>query len=131
MFIHVNILFANGGLRGVFPGCSSRRACFRHPRTESSSRMVSPFGFLRVVSPSIWFACYSAIVVVTKWLLVVLGANSPREGIVPLSSLSYLSWWYLNVLLNVWEATGGRWLLDTRLLILFYRILGAKVRIQG
>ncbi len=33
-------------------------------------------------------------------------------------------------MLNVWEAIGGRWLLDTRLLILFYRLLGARVRLE-
>eukprot|EP00903_Cladosiphon_okamuranus_P019463 g17897.t1 len=93
----------------------------------SPSTTVSPFGFLRVLSPSIWFACYTAIVIVTKWLLVVLRVSTPRELRVPLSTVAYLSWWYLNVLLNVWEATGGRWLLDTRMLILFYRMLGAKV----
>lgn len=41
---------------------------------------------------------------------------------------AYLCWWYVNAMLNVWEAIGGRWLLDTRLLILFYRLLGARVR---
>lgn len=108
-----------------FPFIPSTRA------RPASGTTISPYGLLRILSPSIWFACYTAIVVLTKWLLVALRASSPRERFVPLSSRSYLAWWYLNVLLNVWEATGGRWLLDTRLLILFYRLLGARVSRTG
>lgn len=29
-------------------------------------------------------------------------------------------------MLNVWETVGGTWLIDTKLLILFYRAMGAR-----
>ncbi|CAB1102299.1 unnamed protein product [Ectocarpus sp. CCAP 1310/34] len=40
---------------------------------------------------------------------------------------AYLSWCYMNTMLNVWECVGGAWLLDTKLMIFIYRRMGAKI----
>lgn len=45
----------------------------------------------------------------------------------PLGSRASLSWWYANAMMNVWDVVGGTFLLDTELLVLFYRLMGAKV----
>lgn len=76
------------------------------------------------LAPVTWFATYTALLVTVKW--VVLGRCF--QGRIPLSSPTYLAWWYTNATLKVWERTGGWWLLDTRVIILVYRLLGAQVR---
>ncbi|CAN0234873.1 unnamed protein product, partial [Ectocarpus sp. 8 AP-2014] len=86
------------------------------------SSKVQALGLLGVLSPIIWFTCFTAIIVVTKLLL---GAH-PEER-VPLGTRAYLSWWYMNTMLNVWECVGGAWLLDTKLMIFIYRRMGAKI----
>jgi len=63
------------------------------------------------------------MVAASKW--VVLGVQA--QGRIPLGNYAYLTWWYNNAMLNTWETIGGRWLMDTKLIILFYRLLGAKV----
>lgn len=84
---------------------------------------MQALGLLGALSPIIWFTCFTAIVIVTK---TMLGAH-PQER-VPLGTRAYLSWWYLNAMLNVWECVGGTWLLDTKMIIFIYRCMGAKVR---
>ncbi|CAN0057304.1 unnamed protein product [Ectocarpus sp. 6 AP-2014] len=83
---------------------------------------VRALGLLGALSPIIWFACFTAIVIVTK---ILLGAH-PQER-VPLGTRAYLSWWYMNAMLNVWECVGGTWLLDTKMIIFIYRCMGAKI----
>lgn len=83
---------------------------------------------LQVVAAIItWFLVYSACVVCVKW--AALGAVTP--GRIPLSTSAYLSWWYVNATLSLWEGLGGWWLVDTKLLILFYRLMGSRVRTTG
>ncbi|CAM9533670.1 unnamed protein product, partial [Ectocarpus sp. 12 AP-2014] len=88
---------------------------------EDSSKMRA-LGLFGALSPIIWFACFTAIVIVTK-LLLFSGYPQVR---VPLGTRAYLSWWYMNTMLNVWESVGGTWLLDTKLIIFIYRCMGAK-----
>ncbi|CAM9690750.1 unnamed protein product, partial [Ectocarpus sp. 13 AM-2016] len=104
--------------RGVDHGSHARMVI--PPDPESSK--VQALGLLGVLSPIIWFTCFTAIIVVTKLLL---GAH-PEER-VPLGTRAYLSWWYMNTMLNVWECVGGAWLLDTKLMIFIYRRMGAKI----
>lgn len=82
---------------------------------------------LLALAPVTWFSVYTALLVTIKW--VVLGRCF--QGRIPLSSPTYLAWWYMNATLKVWERTGGWWLLDTRVLVLVYRLLGAHVRPDG
>ncbi|CAM9346479.1 unnamed protein product [Ectocarpus sp. 12 AP-2014] len=91
------------------------------PNPGSSSK-VQALGLLGALSPIIWFSCFTVIVIVTKTLLCPL----PQER-VPLGTRAYLSWWYLNAMLNVWECVGGTWLLDTKMIIFIYRCMGAKI----
>lgn len=81
-------------------------------------------GLLTALAPVVWFAAFTTLVVFVKWM--VLGRV--YQGRVLLSTPAYLAWWYVNASLKVWEATGGWWLLDTKLLILVYRLMGARVR---
>lgn len=78
---------------------------------------------LLVFTPVVWFISCTTLAVAVKW--IVLGRCF--QGRIPLSSPTYLGWWYVNATLKVWEKAGGWWLLDTRLLILVYRLLGAQV----
>ncbi|CAM9561152.1 unnamed protein product [Ectocarpus sp. 13 AM-2016] len=91
-------------------------------RRVYSSKMRA-LGLLGALSPIIWFACFTAIVIVTK---VLLFSEYPQVR-VPLGTRAYLSWWYMNTMLNVWESVGGTWLLDTKLIIFIYRCMGAKI----
>ncbi|CAM9741072.1 unnamed protein product, partial [Ectocarpus fasciculatus] len=91
---------------------------------ELPSSKVQALGLLGALSPIIWFACFTAIVIVTKLLLF---GGYPPQVRVPLSTHAYLSWWYMNTMLNVWESVGGTWLLGTKLLIFVYRCMGAKI----
>ncbi|CAM9321295.1 unnamed protein product, partial [Ectocarpus sp. 13 AM-2016] len=93
-----------------------------HHNNNRSSSKVRALGLLGALSPIIWFACFTAIVIVTK---ILLGAH-PQER-VPLGTRAYLSWWYMNAMLNVWECVGGTWLLDTKMIIFIYRCMGAKI----
>lgn len=86
---------------------------------------VVGMGLLRALAPVIWFSTFSALTIVVKWLALGRGVR----GQIPLNSVTYLTWWYVSTTLNVWEAVGGWWLLDTKLLILFYRLMGARVRL--
>ncbi|CAB1113754.1 unnamed protein product [Ectocarpus sp. CCAP 1310/34] len=90
---------------------------------EDDDGTVRTPGLLVALAPIIWFASFTVMVIVAKWL--VLGRQA--QGCIPLGTHVYLSWWYTNTMLSVWETTGGRWLLDTKLAILFYRMMGAKV----
>lgn len=92
-------------------------------KTTSSTGTVRALGLLKALAPVVWFSSFTAMVIVNKWL--VLGAQAQWR--VPLGTHAYLAWWYTNAMLNVWETIGGRWLLDTKLIILFYRVMGAKV----
>lgn len=74
-----------------------------------------------------WFASFTTMVLLAKW--VVLGVQA--QWCIPLGTHAYLAWWYTNGMLSVWETIGGRWLLDTKLIILFYRLMGAKVGVCG
>ena len=80
-------------------------------------------GLLGALAPIIWFFSFTVLVIAAKWL--ALGVQAQWR--VPLGTRAYLSWWYTNAMLNVWETVGGKWLLDTKLIILFYRVMGAKV----
>ena len=84
---------------------------------------VRTLGLLVALAPIIWFSSFTVLVVAAKWL--ALGAQAQTR--VPLCTHAYLSWWYANAMLNVWETIGGRWLVGTKLIILFYRVMGAKV----
>lgn len=64
------------------------------------------------------------MVILAKWVV----ATPHRQGRIEFSNNAYLAWWYTNCMLNVWETVGGTWLFNTKLLILFYRAMGAKVR---
>ncbi|CAB1103955.1 unnamed protein product [Ectocarpus sp. CCAP 1310/34] len=117
------------GLRGGLPpeGPGGRVDDRSHARMgisadPGSSSKVRALGLLGALSPIIWFTCFTAIVIVTK---IVLGAH-PQER-VPLGTRAYLSWWYMNAMLNVWECVGGTCLLDTKMIIFIYRCMGAKI----
>ncbi|CAB1096155.1 unnamed protein product [Ectocarpus sp. CCAP 1310/34] len=92
-------------------------------RGEGESSKMRALGLLGALSPIIWFACFTAIVIVTKLLLF---GGYPQVR-VPLGTRAYLSWWYMNTMLNLWESIGGTWLLDTKLIIFIYRCMGAKI----
>lgn len=93
------------------------------PPPSGSSDTTRGFGLLQGLAPIIWFSSFTIMVVVAKW--IVIGVQA--QGRVPLSTHAYLAWWYNNAMLNVWETIGGRWLLGTKMMTLFYRTMGAKV----
>ncbi|CAM9909897.1 unnamed protein product, partial [Scytosiphon promiscuus] len=106
--------------RGVDHGSHARMGVSTD--ADSSTKTLPGFGLLYALAPTIWFASFTAMVVLAKW--GVLGVQP--HGRVPLSNYTYLTWWYVNAMLNVWETIGGRWLIGTKLLILFYRMMGAQ-----
>lgn len=42
-------------------------------------------------------------------------------------SIAYLRWWFVDRLVSLWEQLVGRFFLDTKIMWLFYKCLGAKV----
>ena len=84
---------------------------------------VRTLGLFVALAPIIWFFSFTVLVIAAKWLAV----GTQAQCRIPLGTHAYLSWWYVNAMLNVWETVGGRWLVGTKLLILFYRAMGVKV----
>ena len=66
---------------------------------------------------------FTAGVIVMKWL--VIGRYEECEMSSP--SVSFLRWWLIDRAVELWEFWIGHFLLDTPLLWLFYRLLGAKI----
>ncbi|CAB9498832.1 Putative fatty-acid--CoA ligase FadD21 [Seminavis robusta] len=71
----------------------------------------------------VWHVCFSLMVVLSKWLVV--GRYTARKVAVP--SVSFLRWWYVDRLLDLWEFTTGNFLTGTPLLWVFYRMMGAAL----
>ncbi|CAB9528250.1 Putative fatty-acid--CoA ligase FadD21 [Seminavis robusta] len=86
--------------------------------------VLFPFGGL-LLPPIIvlWHFSFSVVVLLAKWL--VIGKYSERKAFLP--SIYYLRWWLLDRLLDLWEFFSGRFIKDTPLIWVFYRLMGVKM----
>jgi carbonic anhydrase/acetyltransferase-like protein (isoleucine patch superfamily) len=79
-------------------------------------------GFLLVIVPVVWMLTFSAVVVLTKWILI--GRYQPGRH--ALWSLAFAKWWFVDRLLEIWELFVGSYFLDTPFLNFFYKLLGLE-----
>ena len=70
----------------------------------------------------IWMSGLSLIVIILKWIVLW----KYREGILSIPSIAYLSWWFVDRAMALWEFWVGRFIQDTPLINLHYFLMGAK-----
>jgi carbonic anhydrase/acetyltransferase-like protein (isoleucine patch superfamily) len=82
-------------------------------------------------SVPVWLLSFTTSVIVSKWLII----GKYKESQMPINTLAYLRWWWVDRAMAMFEWWVGRFLLDTIFLTLVYRFLGAHihltVRLQG
>lgn len=71
----------------------------------------------------IWTTSFSLIVVFTKWIIV----GRYQECQLATPSFLYLRWWFVDRLVHLWEFWVGQFIVDTPLIWLVYRLLGARI----
>jgi len=71
----------------------------------------------------IWMLSLSAIVLICKWLII----GRYQEKQVPVSSIYFVRYSIIDRLLHLWEFFVGWAIKDTPLIILFYKLMGAKI----
>ncbi|CAB9508021.1 D-alanine--D-alanyl carrier protein ligase [Seminavis robusta] len=82
--------------------------------------------FLLLLLPMSFHLCIlslSVIVMLCKFVVV----GKYRHQQFDLLSWDYLHWWFLDRLVEIWESIAGQFLLGTKLLLLFYWLLGADL----
>jgi len=72
-----------------------------------------------------FFLSLSLAVVGLKWLVVGRYRNNVQVQLP--SSMYYLRWWFIDRLMDAWELLVGQFILDTKFVLLFYKLLGAKI----
>jgi acyl-CoA synthetase (AMP-forming)/AMP-acid ligase II/acyl carrier protein len=75
------------------------------------------------IAVPVWMVTFSFFVIVLKWAAIW----KYEEGIVPVPSMAFLSWWVVDRAVDSWEFWVGRFILDTPLISFFYIAMGAKV----
>ena len=70
---------------------------------------------------------FSALVVAQKWIIVYRYRSCALQR----WSLAFLLWWWMDRQLEIWEYLVGRWISNTVLLNLFYKLLGADVALTA
>lgn len=75
------------------------------------------------LSIPVWAISFSLLVILSKWLVV--GRN--RECEIETPSVAFLRWWWVDRAVHMWEFWVGRFLMDTWILWLFYRLFGANI----
>lgn len=70
-----------------------------------------------------WQMSFSLMVILLKW--VVIGRYTARKAFLP--SISYLRWWWFDRVIEMWEWVSGRYIRNTPLIWLFYRLLGVRM----
>lgn len=83
--------------------------------------------FLLPLTLPVWHLSFSLLVLLSKW--VVIGRYSTRQVVVP--SVYFLSWWFVDRLVELWEFFTGRFLLNTPLIVVFYRLMGVHMPWTG
>eukprot|EP00797_Seminavis_robusta_P005916 Sro1398_g269260.1 Putative fatty-acid--CoA ligase FadD21 (1315) ;mRNA; f:11828-16087 len=71
----------------------------------------------------LWHIAFTLLVCLSKW--TVIGKYTARE--VPVASLYYVRWWFVDRTVHLWEMLIGRYVKDTPWLWLFYTVMGCKV----
>ncbi|CAB9512691.1 Putative fatty-acid--CoA ligase FadD21 [Seminavis robusta] len=71
----------------------------------------------------LWHITFTAMVCLAKW--IIIGKYSARE--VPVASLYYVRWWFVDRAVHVWEIFTGRYVKDTPWQLLFYKMMGCKI----
>jgi len=72
---------------------------------------------------ALWMFSLSVLVFICKWLII----GRYEEKQVPVSSIYFVRYWILDHLLCLWEYLVGWTIRDTPLIILFYKLMGAKI----
>ncbi len=70
-----------------------------------------------------WMTSYSMSVIVLKWAVI----GRYQEGIISVTNIKYLQWWYVDRAVELWERWVGRYIIETPLINLFYFLMGANV----
>ena len=70
-----------------------------------------------------WMLGLSLSVIILKWVVIW----KYREGILPIPSITYLRWWFVDRAVALWEFWVGRFIKDTPLINLFYFFMGANI----
>ncbi|CAB9504956.1 Putative fatty-acid--CoA ligase FadD21 [Seminavis robusta] len=71
----------------------------------------------------LWHITFTLLVCLSKW--IVIGKYTAQE--VPVSSLYYVRWWFVDRAVHLWEMLTGRYVKGTPWLWLFYSMMGCKV----
>ncbi|CAB9527913.1 Putative fatty-acid--CoA ligase FadD21 [Seminavis robusta] len=90
-------------------------------RSETTAlKMLYPLAF------AIWHLSFSLLVILTKW--IVIGRYSATKVAVP--SVRFLQWWLFDRLIDVWEYATGKFVLNTPLIWVFYKVLGVDMPVS-
>jgi len=78
--------------------------------------------WIPIVVPA-WMVFFTAITILFKWIII----GRYREGVVILSTISFLRWWFVDRSIALWEFWVGRVILNTPLINLIYFLMGANI----
>ncbi|CAB9527997.1 Putative fatty-acid--CoA ligase FadD21 [Seminavis robusta] len=71
----------------------------------------------------LWHISFTLLVCLSKW--IVIGKYSSRE--IPVASIYYVRWWFVDREMHLWEMLIGRYVIGTPWQWLFYKVMGCKV----
>ncbi|CAB9519444.1 Putative fatty-acid--CoA ligase FadD21 [Seminavis robusta] len=71
----------------------------------------------------LWHITFTLLVCLSKW--IIIGKYSSKE--VPVASLYYVRWWFVDRAVHLWEMLIGRYAMGTPWQWLFYSMMGCKV----
>ncbi|CAB9504961.1 expressed unknown protein [Seminavis robusta] len=71
----------------------------------------------------LWHITFTLLVCLSKW--IVIGKYTARE--VPVASIYYVRWWFVDRAVHLWEMLIGRYVMGTPWQWLFYSMMGCKV----
>ena len=85
------------------------------------------FGMLTFVPILLWMPSFSFVLCVAKW--VVIGRYQPRNF--GFNTWYHMRWWFVDRVVAVWEFFVGCYFTGSPYLVVFYRLLGAKIPIAS
>ena len=90
------------------------------------SGRYAQWNWLPIIVPA-FFVTFSIVVVTCKKILI----GTYKAEVVSFYSRGYLCWWFQDRLMDIWELLVGQFILETKLLVVFYRLLGADLSMSA
>jgi len=87
-----------------------------------ASGRYATWAWIPTVVP-VFFLSLSVELILVKWVLI----GRYRSTIIDIPSISYFRWWFVDRFVHMWELWVGIFILDTKLAVLVYKLLGARI----